>query len=298
MTEGTVPFRGYRTWYRVEGEWPGARGTPGGGRLPLLVVNGGPGCPHDYLEDLAALAEGGRPVVFYDQLGCGRSDQPDDPELWVMETFVDEVAAVRQGLGLDRVHLLGHSWGAQVLLEYALTRPPGVASLVLADPLASARLYEAEARRLKETLAPEVQEVIDRHEEEGVTDDAYLRASMHFYRQWLCRLDPWPDHLMRSFANWREDVYETMWGAEWNVTGNLRDWDVTARLPELDLPVLLASGRHDVATPAVVRPLADGIRGAEWAIFEHSAHLPSAEEPERFREVVGSFLRGVEAGDG
>jgi proline-specific peptidase len=144
-----------------------------------------------------------------------------------------------------------------------------------------------------------VREVIDRHEAEGTTaDDAYMEATMAFYKRWLCRLDPWPEHLMRSFGNWREDVYECMWGAEWNVTGNLRDWDVTARLGELDLPVLITSGRHDVTTPTVVRPLAEAIRGAEWVIFEQSAHLPSAEEPERFRQVVESFLERVEGPGG
>ncbi|MBC2907326.1 alpha/beta fold hydrolase [Streptomyces cupreus] len=102
---------------------------------------------------------------------------------------------------------------------------------------------------------------------------------------------------MRSFTGWRQDVYETMWGTEWNITGNLKDWVVTARLGELELPVLIASGRHDVTTPAVVRPLADRIRNAEWVIFEQSAHLASAEEPERFHQVLEAFLSRVEAAD-
>ena len=117
-TEGTVAFRGFRTWYRVEGDLAAS-----GEKLPLLVLHGGPGFPHDYLEDLAALADDGRPVVFYDQLGCGKSDHPDDPGLWVMSTFVEEVGAVRAALGLDRIHLLGHSWGGWLALEYALGRP-------------------------------------------------------------------------------------------------------------------------------------------------------------------------------
>lgn len=105
-TEGTVPFRGYRTWYQVVGELP-----PRGGTAPLLVLHGGPGLPHDYLGGLAELAERGRTVVFYDQLGCGRSDHPDDQTLWVMDTFVEEIEAVREGLGLQDIHLFGHSWG-------------------------------------------------------------------------------------------------------------------------------------------------------------------------------------------
>ena len=102
---------------------------------------------------------------------------------------------------------------------------------------------------------------------------------------------------MRTFTGLREEIYGAMWGAEWNITGNLKDWDVTARLGELDVPVLITSGRHDLTTPAVVGPIADGIRGAEWVVFEQSAHMPSIEEPERFRQVVESFLSKVEAAD-
>jgi proline-specific peptidase len=289
-SEGTVPFRGYRTWYQVVGKLPAT-----GRRLPLLVLHGGPGFPHDYLEDLARLADDGRTVVFYDQIGCGKSDHPHDGALWTMATFVEEVAAVRDALGLDHVHLLGHSWGGWLALEYALGRPSGLASLVLASTCASLPAFAAETRRLKESLPAGVQQVIDRHEE-GTTDDpAYQEATMAYYTRWVCRLDPFPEHVMRSFMNLSEDVYATMQGPEWNVIGNLRDWDVTARLGELDLPVLVTSGGYDEMTPALVQPLVDGIRGAEAAVFEQAAHLAMVEEPDRYREVVDSFLSRVEA---
>ncbi|MFD7321763.1 proline iminopeptidase-family hydrolase [Streptomyces sp. NPDC059875] len=294
VTEGTVPFRGFHTWYQAVGGLPSR-----GGKLPLLVVNGGPGCPHDYLQDLAPLAEdGGRTVVFYDQFGCGRSAHADDPALWVMDTFVDELGALRQALGLDRVHLFGHSWGTQVALEYMLRKPSGIAGLVLAGPIASTPAYQAETRRLKESLPADVQDVLDRHEAAGTTDDeAYTAATMAFYQRFLCRLDAWPDHLLRSFTSIREDIYGTLWGStEWNITGNLKDWDVTDRLGELDLPVLVTSGRHDVVTPDVVRPVVEGIPGAEWVLFEKSAHVPSVEEPEHYRQVLEGFLSEVEAG--
>ncbi|MEV7522317.1 proline iminopeptidase-family hydrolase [Streptomyces sp. NPDC091371] len=293
VTEGTVPYRGHRTWYqRVDG--PGSAG-----KVPLLVLHGGPGFPHDYLEDLARLADGddGRPVVFYDQLGCGKSDRPaDDPALWTLATFVGELAAVREALGLERVHLFGHSWGAMLALQYALDRPaPGLASLTLAGGCASAPLYAAEARRLYDSLPAGVRGTIERHEAQGTTDsEEYTGATTEFYSRWLCRLDPYPDHLMRSFTRLSEDVYGTMLGTEWNVSGNLKDWDVTARLGELDLPVLVTSGRHDEMTPAAVRPLADGIAGAEWVVFEESAHFTTAEEPEHYRQVLAAFLARAE----
>jgi proline-specific peptidase len=290
-TEGTVWFRGYRTWYQVVGQMP-----PRGGRLPLLVLHGGPGLPHDYLTDLAELAEGGRTVVFYDQLGCGRSDHPRDKSLWVMGTFVEELATIREALGLDRVQLLGHSWGGWLALDYALRRPAGLASLILASTCASVPAFAAETRRLKESLPPEVQEVIDRHEAAGTTDDpAYGQATMAFNTRWMCRLDPFPEHVRRAVSNISGDVYATMQGPEWNVTGNLKGWDVTARLGELDLPALITSGRYDEMTPALIEPLVSGISGAEHAVFADSAHLAMAEEPTRYREVLESFLHRVDA---
>ena len=263
------------------------------------MLHGGPGFPHDYLEDLAALADDGRPVVFYDQLGCGKSDHPDDPGLWVMSTFVEELGAVRAALGLDRIHLLGHSWGGWLALEYALGRREGLVGLVLASTCASLPAYAAQARRLKESLPADVQEVLDRHEAEGTTDDpAYQEAGMAFFTQWIIRRQPWPEHVVRSFANGSDDVYGTMQGPEWNVTGNIKDWDVTARLGELDLPVLVTSGRYDEMTPELVRPLVEGLPDAEWVVFEDSAHFTTAEEPERYRETLEAFLRRVEARGG
>jgi proline-specific peptidase len=236
-----------------------------------------------------------RAIVFYDQIGCGKSDHPDDASLWTMPTFVEEVGAVRDALGLGRVHLLGHYWGGWLALEYALGQPSGLASLVLASTCASLPAFAAETRRLKESLRADVQEVIDRHEAEGSTDDpAYREAAMAYITRWVCRLDPWPEHVTCSFTNLSGDVYGTMQGPEWNVTGNLRDWDESARLGELEPPVLVTSGRHDEMTPALVRPLVDGIRGAEWVVFEESAHLAMAEEPDRYRDVLGSFLGRVE----
>lgn len=292
LTEGTLPFRGYKTWYRVVGSTRTANA-----KLPLLVLHGGPGFPSDYLEDLAGLADDGRAVVFYDQLGCGRSDHPDDRSLWVMETFVEELGALRGFLGLERVHLLGHSWGGWLALEYALGQPKGLSSLVLASTCASVPAFATETRRLKASLPFAVRETIDRHEAAGTTDDPeYVEATMEYYTRYLLRLpQPWPAHVMRSFEGLEGKIYGTMQGPEWNVTGNLKDWDVTARLGSLDLPVLVTSGRYDEMTPALVEPLVQGIRGAEHVLFEESAHLAMVEEPEHYRRTVGAFFDRVDS---
>jgi pimeloyl-ACP methyl ester carboxylesterase len=144
-TEGFVDFRGYKTWYHVEGDlsWP---------QTPLLLLHGGPGGTSDLFEPLDELASSGRPIVRYDQLGCGRSERPSDPSLWTIETYVDELAAVRSQLGLDRVHLLGHSWGGMLALEYLFTKPAGIKSLTLASSLSSTKRWTEEAERLRSDM--------------------------------------------------------------------------------------------------------------------------------------------------
>ena len=127
VQEGTIPFRGYETWYRIVGAAEEA------GKLPLLCLHGGPGVPHEYLESLEALAATGRRVIFYDQLGCGNSTHVDDPALWTVELFVEEVDVVRRALGLERLHILGQSWGAFLALEYALAHQDRLQSLTIAS---------------------------------------------------------------------------------------------------------------------------------------------------------------------
>jgi len=290
--EGFLPFWEFRVWYRILGELD----QPAPGRFPLLVLHGGPGGSHNYLQPLEALAQSGRPVVFYDQLGGGNSERPDDPTLWNIDLFLEEVGAVRRELGLERVHLLGHSWGAMLALSYALMEPSGLLSLVLAGALANASLHMAEVDKLREQLPPEVQEVLSHHEEAGTTDDpAYEEAMMAFYARHLCRLDPWPEYLLEGLEQINPQVYQTMWGAsELHITGNLKDWDVTSSLAEIRVPTLLLSGRYDLCTPAEQEVIREGIRGSEWVLFEESSHCPHAEETERFLAVVEGFLSRVE----
>lgn len=273
--EGTLPFREWRTPYRVFGDGETR------GRLPLLCLHGGPGSAHDALEGLAALAGQGRRVVFYDQLGGGVADRPDDPSLWVVETFIEELDNLREGLGLERIHLFGSSWGGMLALEYAFTQPDGLASLVLNSTPTSAPRWAEETLQLYGDLPPGLGE---------------KEAELEFRKRHVCRLDPEPEVLARSRARFGKEVYETMWGpTEYTVTGTLKDWDVIDRLGEIRVPALVTSGRHDECTPALVEPLARGIGGAEWVIFENSAHMAYLEEPQRYLEVVGGFLDRVEA---
>jgi proline-specific peptidase len=290
--EGFIPFRNHQVWYRIVGD------REAQGKLPLLCLHGGPGAAHDYLEPLEGMATTGRRVIFYDQLGCGRSDHPHDPSLWTVDLFVEEVGVVSKALGLDRLHLFGNSWGGMLAMEYALTAPQGLESLVLASSPASIPQWIAEANRLRSELPPDVQETLQKHEEAGTTDDpAYEEAMLVFYRRHLCRLDPWPDYVTRTFAQLEEDpeVYHTMNGpSEFHVVGTLRDYDITDRLGDIHIPTLVTSGRHDEATPAIAETVHRGIPGSEWVLFEQSSHMAHAEEEEAYRQVVDGFLSRVE----
>ena len=291
--EGFIAFRGYKVWYRIVGN----QEEPG--KLPLLCLHGGPGAPHDYLEPLEGMAHSGRRVIFYDQLGCGNSDQPNNPSMWTVDLFVEEVGVVRQALGLERVHILGQSWGGMLAMEYALTQPAGLASLVITDSPASIPQWVSEANRLRAELPPEVQQTLLKHEAAGTVDSPeYQEAVMVYYRRHLCRLETWPECVNRTFAKLEQnpEVYHTMGGpSEFHVVGTLKEWDILSRLGEIQAPTLVIGGRYDEATPAITETVHRGIPGSEWVIFENSAHMPHVEETERYLQVVGRFLERVEA---
>lgn len=294
VREGTIPFKGYSTWYRIVGE----RDEPG--KLPLLCLHGGPGAAHDYLESLEAMAGTGRRVIFYDQLGCGRSAIPESkPETWTVELYIEEVNVVRQALELNRLHLLGQSWGGMLAMQYALTQPEGLVSLIVASSPASMRQWVAEANRLRDQLPPEVQQTLLRHEEAGTTNSPeYEEAMMVFYRRHVCRVDPMPEYVTRTFdqLSRNPEVYHTMNGpSEFHVIGTLKDWDIVAQLGEISVPTLITSGRYDEATPTIAETVHKGIPNARWVVFEQSSHMPHAEESERYMQVLDEFLTGVEA---
>ena len=263
--------------------------------MPLLLLHGGPGAGHDYLEPLAGLAES-RAVIFYDQLGCGRSDQPDDPSLWRIERFVREVDTVRAALGLDRVHILGQSWGGWLAIEYMLSAPKGVEGLVLASTSASIPEFVDEAWRLISEMPDTIGETIRHHEAAGEYDHPDFVAALEaFYKRHLCRLDPWPDALERSGKNLEagggHTVYNTINGpTEFTVTGELKDWDRIDRLGEITVPTLITVGRHDEITPACAETIHRGIAGSRVVVFEDSAHCAHLEEPETYLATVGAFL--------
>jgi proline-specific peptidase len=288
VVEGRAPFGGFHTWYRDLGPEDAT---------PLVCLHGGPGSTHHYFRPLEQLAEEGRRVVVYDQLGCGSSDRPEDPSLWTVDLFVDELRNLREVLELDRIHLLGTSWGSMLALEYALTQPPGLLSLMLNSPPTSAKTWAAEAARLRDELPDEHRLAIARHEPSGdVEHPEYVAAEAEFWRRHICLIDPPPDFVERGRAERGKEVYKVLWGiSEWNPNGRLENWDVRDRLSEIKVPTLITSGRFDECTPKLAEDAQRRIPGAERVLFEQSSHMAIVEEPERFRSVLNEFLDRVEA---
>jgi proline-specific peptidase len=286
-SEGFVEFRGYRTWYRLAGDLDSAA-------IPLLALHGGPGSTHNYFAPLEGLARE-RPVVLYDQIGCGKSDHPQDID-WSVAVFRDEVATLREQLGLEQIHLLGTSWGGMLAQEHVLSGAEGITSLILSSTLASIDEWVKEQLRLRARLPPDVIDVLDRGDRAGTYDDPEYEQAMEVYfdRHFYRGPKPRPE-LERMAAEKATDVYRAMQGPnEWTVTGALKGWDVRGRFHEIDVPTLVIRGRHDMCTAAVAATLVNGIRDAREVVLEQSSHTPVLEETDRYLEIVADFLREAE----
>lgn len=289
-TEGRVPFRDGETWYRVTGDVRV-------GATPLVVVHGGPGATHEYVSSLARLAESGRAVVHYDQLGCGRSSHFPErgTDFYNVALFLEELDTLLAHLGIaDRYHLLGQSWGGMLAAEHALGRPDGLRALVISNSPASMELWVREATRLRAGLPDDVRATLDRHEADGTTEHPdYVAATRVFYDRHVCRVQPWPPEVQRSFDAIEADptVYHEMNGPnEFFCIGSLRSWTIVDRVSGVVAPTLLVSGEFDEATPATVRPYFDAIGDVSWEVIEDSSHMPFVEQPARYDEVVTTFL--------
>lgn len=288
-SSGFVAVDGGRVWYEVHGR---------GMRTPLLVLHGGPGIPHDYLDNLAELGDE-RPVVFYDQLGCGKSDRPDDTALWTRPRFAREVAQVRAALGLQEVVLYGHSWGSILAVDYLTgvggEKPAGVQGVILAGPALSIPRWVADGRGLIAALGPETARVIDDAERSGKTDTpAYKDAVQLFYSRYVCRVDPWPDGLQRALAG-MGPVNQYMCGAsEFTITGTLKTVDVTPALGRLTLPSLFICGEFDEATPDTTRDYAGLAPQSRVVVIAGASHCANYDQPAAYFAALREWLGKVE----
>ncbi len=282
--EGRSNVHGYLLYWKSIGD-PGPRGT-------VVMLHGGPGATHEYLLPFADLAHDGYRVVFYDQLGCGRSELARSTDEYSIDRDVEDLHALRAALALDRFHLVGSSYGGLLAIAYTLAHPEPVKTLVSVSGLADVPLAVREMQRLKRELPAPIPAVLDRYEATGeYQHPEYLAAVQEFYRRHLCRLTDWPPDLRYSFEHLSLPKYGTMNGPnEFTIQGTIRDYDATARLHEIRAPTLVTVGHYDEVTPTVARSIHEHIPGSELVEFPESSHVAFWEERTHYFEVLRAFL--------
>jgi proline iminopeptidase/L-proline amide hydrolase len=281
--EAHIPVRGGRIYARVNGNLDGPT-------APVVFVHGGPGGNHaSFLPELVLAAERG--VILYDQLDSGLSDHPNDPTNWTVERFVSEIDAVRAAFDLRRFHLVGHSWGSTVALEYAARRPAGLASLTLGSPLISTKSWIRSTTADLAKLPPEVARTISANEAAGTTDSpAYDQAMGVFYDRYLGH-GALPRYLRDYGAQHHlalnKALYKGMWGSgEIRPTGSLHAYDGEALLPRIATPTLFLCGENDEMTADVLKPLAARVRGARLAVIAGASHGLTASHPAPYMALL------------
>ncbi|MBO3761528.1 proline iminopeptidase-family hydrolase [Ciceribacter sp. L1K22] len=265
----------------------------GSGDETVFCLNGGPGLPCDYLRDAhSCLVDQGYRVVAFDQLGTGSSDRPTDEGLWTIDRYVEETETVRKALNLGKVHLLGHSWGGWLAIDYALKYKENLKTLILEDTVADMPHLVSELERLRAALGSETVAMMQKHEAQGTLEHPEYQAAVTIlnYRH-VCRLPDWPAPVRRSLDDWNMGPYMTMQGPnEFLYTGNLKDWNRIPDLPGLDLPVLITVGEHDELTPACAMRMKNALPNAQLCVFRNASHMPFYENAEAYYPALIDFL--------
>lgn len=288
-----VPVKGGRLYVRTNG-------MASAEKLPLLLIHGGPGGMHSTFLDALELADE-RMVVLYDQLDSGRSDRPDDPANWTVERFADEVDAVRTALGIARWHVLGHSWGATIALDYAARQPAGLAGLVLASPFISGKSWLADVNALRAGLPASVQDDLLNCAGATPPPDAQCDAASEVFYAAFNHRDPIPAQRRAYEAAQKlklnEKLYTTMNGtSEFSTTGTLKDYDGEPLLARLDgARTLFLIGQHDEARTITVAAFAARAGGAEFGVIPGAAHGIFNDRPDETNAVLRGFLKRQDA---
>lgn len=280
--EGFIETKGGKVWYEIVGN---------NATTPLIVSHGGPGFPHDYLEPLGELSDE-RNVIFYDQLGCGNSQRITDKKFWTLKYFVNELQILVKELNLKNYSILGQSWGAALGVAFALAKPKGLKSLILADPYISTPYWEKDAKRLIKKLPKSTQIALA---QEQPTSIAFKKASSEYFGRFVWGTKERPSSAIRSRHKSNLEIYKYMWGvSEFKPNSNLKNLDLSKRLPELDLPVLFMCGKDDEATPESTEYFKNLTPSAKIKVFQKSAHMPQITEPKEYLKTVQEFLKEIE----
>jgi proline iminopeptidase len=287
-----IPIDGgkYRVWTK----------RVGAGQVKMLLLHGGPGATHEYFECFEDfLPAAGVEFYYYDQLDSHYSDQPNDASLWTIPRFVEEVEQVREALGLEKFYLLGSSWGGMLGIEYALKYQQHLKGLIISNMTASIASYVKYVGELRKQLSPETIAILDKYEAAGDFENpAYQEAIMtKVYAKHLCRLNPFPEPVERTFRHFNSKIYNTMQGPnEFIVTGTFKDWDRWADLPQIKTPTLALGAKYDEMNPADIRREAELMPNARLAICENGSHMAMWDDQQTYFRHLIKFIKDNERG--
>ncbi len=274
-------------------------------QIKLLLLNGGPGGTHEYFECMESfLPAEGIELIYYDQLGCGNSDNPNDTTFWQLPRFVEEVEQVRQALKLDNsnFYLLGHSWGGILAMEYSLKYQQHIKGLIISNMMSSCPDY---GKYADSVLAPQFDpKILARIREiEAKKDFAnpeYMQLLMpNFYARHICRLpvDEWPDPVNRSFAKMNNSLYVTMQGpSEFGIGGNLVNWDRKAQLKNITVPTLVIGAKHDTMDPNHMQWMSTQVQNGSYLYCPNGSHMAMYDDQQTYMAGLIKFLKGTNDG--
>ncbi len=284
--EGFIEVKGGKIWYRIDGE---------GDKTPVLLLHGGPGSSSFYLEPLKELSQD-RPVIFLDQLGCGRSTRITDTTLMTIEQNVEQLEQVRKALKLDKFYLYGHSWGTMLGMDYYVKYPKGIQGLIFSSPLFSTKIWTDDADTLIKTLPEATQKAIRESERlKDYANEAYKEAMKVYYKAYVRRSDKSKSQQDTAAKFFGENVYNFMWGpSEFTATGNLLNYNRLKDLPKITVPTLLTAGEYDEARPSSVRYYTSLIPGAQFKEIPQAAHSTMMDNPKEYIGVLKEFLRKMD----
>lgn len=289
VIEGYMPFRGFKTFFRIAG-----KGNPD--KAPIILLHGGPGGSCDTMELLDSLSlYDNRQIISYDQIGCGRSFVPGHKDWWRCETWVEELASLREYLGIEKCHLLGHSWGTMLILAYLIDKKPkGIISAVLSSGLSSASLWESEQARLIKYLSDEDQAAVAMAAKtKDYKNPDVIKANHNYSKLYSCYADDrsnWPECFLRETPG-HDEVYETAWGPfEFFVSGTLGDFEYTDKLDQVNIPCFIIHGSDDECTPIVAKAMYDGIKNSSWEILQGARHRCYWDAKDKYEQSVNAWL--------
>ena len=288
ITELNIPFGDYTTYCRIVGE---------GSKPPLILLHGGPGSTHNYFELLDPLAETGRQIIMYDQLGCGNSYIDHHPELWTEQTWRDELSNLIRYLQLDKFHLLGQSWGGMLAISYLLNTVDNHAiSVMLSSTLSSSTLWAHEQHRMISYMSEEEQNSIRDAELSGIWNKPeYLKANDHYMKLHCSDIKETDPECLRRPKKSGTESYITGWGPnEYTPAGTLAAFDYTDRLSEIKIPALIISGTNDLCTPLIAKTMYDHLQNSRWELFDGARHMCFAEQTDKYIELLKEWMKSSE----